>query len=124
MSNHGLVLHVASDRLADDDLLGNVGAYMWACQFGIGLLEDRPGEGSLNDNVLIELGSMLMSGRRCAILRDRTAPRPPTDLSGQIYKTVDFDDLPAVAAAAHTWIAEDLGLGRCASCPGIGEPDT
>lgn len=76
--SHGLVLHVASDRQAEDDLLGNVGAYMWASQYGIGLLEDRLGSGTdLNDNVLIELGSMLVTGRRCAILRDRTAPRPP-----------------------------------------------
>lgn len=123
MKTHGLVLHVASDRQADDDLLGNVGAYMWACQFGIGLLEDRGGQGSLNDNVLIELGSMLMAGRRCAILRDRTALRPPTDLSGQIYKPVDFDDTEGVAFAAHMWIAEDLGLGRCPSCPPLAESD-
>lgn len=118
MRSHGLVLHVASDRQAEDDLLGNVGAYMWACQYGIGLLEDRLGVGTdINDNVLIELGSMLVTGRRCAILRDTTAPRPPTDLSGQIYKSVDFDNLDGVAAEAHRWAAEDLGLGRCAECP-------
>jgi hypothetical protein len=34
-----LNLHLASDRQLDDDLLGNVAAYMWACQFGIGILE-------------------------------------------------------------------------------------
>lgn len=117
MTAHGLTLHVASDRQAEDDLLGNVGAYMWACHYGIGLLEDRHAAGSLNDNVLIELGSMLMAGRRCAILKDRTAPAPPTDLSGQIYKSVDLDDLIAVSASAHRWIAEDLALGRCDSCP-------
>lgn len=117
MDEHGLTLHVASDRQAEDDLLGNVGAYMWACQYGIGLLEDRHSEGSLNDNVLIELGSMMMAGRRCAILKDESAPRPPTDLSGQIYKSVDFDDTAMVAAAAHLWVAEDLGLGRCENCP-------
>jgi hypothetical protein len=120
--HHGLTLHLASDRQAEDDLLGNVGAYMWACHFGIGLLEDRIADGrGLNDNVLIELGSMLVTGRRCAILRDRTAPAPPTDLSGQIYKPVDFDDLDQVSAAVHVWLSEDLGLGWCDEChPGPG----
>lgn len=116
--SHGLMLHVASDRLFDDDLLGNVGAYMWACQYGIGLLETRdPSRPTLNDNMLIELGSMLTIGRRCAILKDQGAPSPPTDLSGQIYKSVDFDDQATVSAAAHLWFAEDLGLGRCPTCP-------
>jgi hypothetical protein len=39
LRSHGLNLHLASDRQLDDDLLGNVAAYMWACQFGIGILE-------------------------------------------------------------------------------------
>lgn len=118
MGAHGLNLHLASDRQADDELLGNVGAYMWACQYGIGLVEDRYGDG-VNNNVAIELGGMLMTGRRCAILKDRTIPKLPTDLVGQIYKSVDFDILDDVIAAAHLWVAEDLGLGRCASCPAI-----
>lgn len=115
---HSLTLHVASDRQNEDDLFGNVGAYMWACQYGIGLLENRAGGGTgLNDNVLIELGSMMVIGRRCAMLKDTTAPGLPSDLTAQLYKSVDFDDLEAVGAAAHRWIAEDLGLGQCGSCP-------
>ena len=118
VAGHGLTLHVASDRQHEDDLFGNVGAYMWACQYGIGLLEDRLGGATgLNDNLLIELGSMMVIGRRCAMLKDRTAPGLPSDLTAQIYKSVDFDDLDTVGAAAHRWIAEDLGLGRCTSCP-------
>ncbi len=116
---HGLKLHVASDRQAEDDLFGNVGAQMWACQYGIGLLENRVGAATgLNDNVLIELGSMMVMGRRCAMLKDRTAPGLPSDLTAQLYKSVDFDDLEAVGVAAHKWIGEDLGLGRCGGCPG------
>lgn len=118
MVAHGLTLHIASDRQAEDDLFGNVGAHMWACQYGIGLLENRLGGATgLNDNVLIELGSMMVTGRRCAILKDRTAPAPPSDLTAQLYKSVDFDDLDSTGAAAHRWIAEDLGLGRCGTCP-------
>jgi hypothetical protein len=112
LSQHGLTLHLASDRQIEDDLWGNVGAHMWACQYGIGLLEGRgPVEGQLNSNMLIELGSMLTMGRRCAILKDRTADRPPTDLSGQIYKSVDFADFATVTQAIEGWIIDDLALG-------------
>ena len=41
----------------------------------------------------------------------------PTDLTGQIFKPVDFDDLDGVAREVHLWAAEDLDLGRCAACP-------
>jgi hypothetical protein len=116
LDGHGLTLHLASDRQIDDELLGNVGAFMWACRYGIGLLENRTNRG-LNYNAAIELGSMLITGRRCAILKDRTAPNLPVNLSGQIYKPVDFDDLAAVREQAHLWVADDLDLGRCAACP-------
>lgn len=118
IQKHGMHLHLASDRQADDDLFGNVGAHMWACKYGIGLLENRgSSNGELNDKVLIELGSMLVMGRRCAILKDKGAPRPPSDLSGQIYKSVDFTDRPQTAAAVHRWLTDDLGLPRCSECP-------
>jgi hypothetical protein len=116
LDGHGLMLHLASDRQIDDDVFGNVGAHMWACRYGIGLLENRTNRG-LNYNAAIELGSMLVTGRRCAILKDTTAPNLPVNLSGQIYKAVDFKDLTAVREQAHLWIAEDLDLGRCDACP-------
>jgi hypothetical protein len=113
---HGLVLHLASERIVDDDLWSNVAAYMWACRYGIALVEDRVGEG-VNDNLIIEVGGMHMAGRRCALLKDRTVPKMPTDLIGRIFKPVDFDDLSAVADEVHVWAAEDLDLGRCPACP-------
>ena len=58
-ADHGLTLHVAWDRQVEDNLLGNVGAYMWGSRYGIGILEDRAGSG-LNYNVVTELGSMLI----------------------------------------------------------------
>jgi hypothetical protein len=116
LAAHGLVLHLATDRVVDDDLLGNVAGYMWACQYGVALFEDRLGRG-LNYNLVTEVGGMLMAGRRCALMKDRTAPPMPTDLVGQIYKDVDFDSPKAVAEAVHLWAAEDLGLGRCSACP-------
>jgi hypothetical protein len=116
LTGHGLRLHLASDRIVDDDLWANVAAYMWGCKFGIGLVEDRAGEG-VNDNLKIEIGSMLMAGRRCALLKDTTVPKMPTDLVGRIFKPVDFGDLDAVAKEIHLWAAEDLDLGRCPTCP-------
>lgn len=112
---HGLNLHLASDRQLDDDLLGNVAAYMWACQFGIGILEDRLKRG-LNYNVLTEIGAMLMTGRRCALLKDKTSPALPTDLIGQIYKSIDVDDTTSLGKKIHEWAAEDLNLGKCPNC--------
>jgi hypothetical protein len=116
LKSHGLNLHLASDRQLDDELLGNVAAYMWACQFGIGILEDRMGRG-LNYNVITELGAMLMTGRRCALLKDTTSPDFPTDLIGLIYKSIDLDDTRSVTARVHAWAADDLNLGRCSACP-------
>ena len=109
LREHGLHLHVASDGLLDDELFGNVGAYMWACRYGIGLLEDRAGRG-LNYNVMTELGSMLITGRRCALLKDKTVPSLPTDLAGHVYKPLDFDDSDAVSQELEHWISNDLGL--------------
>lgn len=115
LANHGLTLHMASDRQLDDDVLGNVAAHMWACQYGVGLLEDVVGRG-LNQNVLIELGAMVMTGRRCAFLRDKTSPDLPSDFVGHIYKNVDLDDPRTLSTAVHQWASVDLGLGKCRSC--------
>ncbi len=123
-SDHGLVLHLASDRQLDDDVFSNIGAYMWGSRYGIGILEDRRGRG-LNYNVVTELGAMLMTGRRCALLKDCSAPDIPTDLAGQIYKPLDLKELDAVADEVHRWMATDLNLGTCPNCPPkeAGRPD-
>ena len=105
----GLTLHLASDRNADDELFGNIAAHMWACRYGIGLFETRFGE-ELNDNVQIEIGAMLITGRRCALLKDRDTPNLPTDFVGHIYKPVDFDDLDSVRRELTRWVEQDLGL--------------
>ncbi len=109
VSGHGLTLHLASDRQLEDDLFGNVGAHMWACQYGIGILEGRAGR-PLNYNVVIEIGAMIVTGRRCALLKDTTAPDLPTDFVGHIYKSVDLEDPESVAGEVGRWISDDLGL--------------
>ena len=112
LSKHGLNLQIASARQAEDDLLGNVAAHMWACRYGIGLLEDRVNKG-VNDNVILEVGAMLMTGRRCALLKDKRLDRKniPTDLVGQIYKSVNFSDTEEVRDTVASWISDDLGIG-------------
>lgn len=116
LKSHGLKLHLASDRQLDQDLYGNIAAHMWACRYGVALFEDRAGRG-LNENMIIELGSMIITGRQCALMRDTTIEKMPTDFVGHLYKEVDFTDLAGVAATLHRWAAKDLGLGECPACP-------
>jgi hypothetical protein len=115
---HGLQFHLASDRAIDDDLWTNVAAHMWACRYGIAFFEDRRSKG-LNYNLTIEVGSMLITGRRCALLKDRSIDRMPTDLVGQIYKSVDLGKPNTVSDALHEWFRQDLNLGRCPHCPAL-----
>jgi hypothetical protein len=115
---HGLVLHIASDRMIVDDLWANVSAHMWACRYGVAFIEDRLGEG-INYNLTIEIGGMLIAGRRCALLKDKSVSALPTDLVGKIYKPVDLSKAPSVRKAVHGWISSDLRLGTCDSCPAV-----
>jgi hypothetical protein len=114
VEEHGLVLHLASDRQADDRLFENVAGHMWAAKYGLAFLEcldDDGGQRELNDNVLIEVGAMMFSGRRCGLLKDPTAPVLPSDILAQIYKEVDFCEPAGVEAAIRAWVTEDLRLG-------------
>jgi hypothetical protein len=116
LGGHGLHFLLASQRALVDDLWGNVAAHMWASNYGIAFFEDRRGKG-MNYNLVIEVGAMLMAGRRCLLLKDSSIKRMPTDLVGFIYKSVDLDDPASVAAAVHEWAREDLALGKCKHCP-------
>lgn len=115
-ADHGLEFHLASDRMIVDDLWANVAAHMWACRYGIGFFEDRRARG-INYNLTIEVGGMLVMGRRLALLRDRSIERLPTDLVGKIYKSLDLDDQDATAETIHVWLKDDLQLGACSRCP-------
>lgn len=107
----GLEFHLASDRAVVDDLWTNVTAHMWACRYGVALFEDRVERG-LNHNLLIEVGAMIMTGRRCALLKDGSIERMPTDFVGMIYKSVDLSAEDTVAAVVRAWLKDDLGVGR------------
>jgi hypothetical protein len=113
--DHGLEFHLASDRAMVDDLWANVTAHMWGSRYGIGVFEDRRGRG-LNYNLVTEIGGMLVTGRRCALLKDQSIDRMPTDLIGKIYRSVDLDVESQVSEALHSWMRNDLSLGRCENC--------
>jgi hypothetical protein len=113
---HGLQFHLASDQNIVDDLWANVTAHMWACRYGIAFFEDLRDRG-LNHNLTIEVGSMLMTGRRCALLKDGSIAKMPTDLVGHIYKGVDLNKPKTISDALHIWLRDDLNLGSCPSCP-------
>jgi len=115
VAQHGLALRVASDGVAEDLLWANVVTYMWACKYAIVLMDTA--QGVLNSNVLIEIGGMLMTGRRCAILRDKSVPQMPADLVGHIQKPTDLADHNASVNEIHKWIRDDLALGECEACP-------
>jgi hypothetical protein len=111
LSELGLTLHLASDRAADDELFGNVAAHMWACKYGVALLETRA-RADLNDNVLVEMGAMLVTGRRCALLKDVGTPPLPSDFVAHLYKELDLSDQSAVRSNITAWVQDDLGLRR------------
>jgi hypothetical protein len=114
---HGLEFHLASDRAMDDDLWTNIAAHMWASRYGIAFFEDLavPKRG-VNYNLTIEVGGMLMTGRRCALLKDGSISKMPTDLVGKIYKPVELRKPASVEKALHDWIRDDLALGSCSKC--------
>lgn len=107
-AEHGLEFHLASDRQIVDDLWGNVAAHMWASRYGIAIFENRADRG-LNYNLTIEVGGMLVLGRRTALLKDKSIKSMPTDLVGKIYKSIDLDKPSTVKKALETWIKDDLG---------------
>lgn len=115
LKGHGLRLLLASQRALVDDLWGNVAAHMWASNYGVAFFEDRRTRG-MNYNLVIEVGAMLMAGRRCLLLKDSSIEKMPTDLVGFIYKSVDLDDPSTVTRAVHEWAREDLALGECIEC--------
>ncbi len=110
LSDFSLDFHLASDQNVSDEVWSNVAAWMWACRYGVAFIEMRTDQG-MNRNVLIEVGAMLMTGRRCVLLKDRSVDRMPTDLVGYIYKEIDLDDLTTVEAALRQWCEADLQLG-------------
>lgn len=107
----GLEFHLASDRAISDDLWTNVTAHMWACHYGVAFFEDRVARG-LNHNLLIEVGAMLMTGRRCALLKDGSIDKMPTDFVGMIYKSVDLSAEDTITATVRAWLIDDLSIGK------------
>jgi hypothetical protein len=119
-AHHRLEFHLASDRKIVDDLWSNVDAHMWGCRYGIAFFEDRRGRG-VNYNLTIEVGAMLTTGRRLALLKDTSIDELPTDLVGKIYTDVDLDQPDVIGAVVHRWLSKDLRLGACSACPHDGE---
>lgn len=107
----GLQLHLASDRAITDDVWSNVMAHMWGSRYGIGLFEDRVERG-LNYNLVTEVGAMIMTGRRVALLKDGSIEKMPTDFVGMIYKSVDLEDESTVRHRVKDWFRDDLRIGK------------
>lgn len=108
---NGLEFHLASDRAITDDVWSNVMAHMWGSRYGIGFFEDRVERG-LNYNLVTEVGAMIMTGRRVALLKDGSIAQMPTDFVGMIYKSVDLSDEDAVRSRVTDWLEQDLRIGK------------
>jgi hypothetical protein len=109
--DRGLEFHLASDRAITDDVWSNVMAHMWGSRYGIGFFEDRVDRG-LNYNLVTEVGAMIMTGRRVALLKDGSIEKMPTDFVGMIYKSVDLEDESTVRDRVTDWLKEDLRIGK------------
>lgn len=55
---------------------------------------------------------MIMSGRRCALFKDGSVEKLPTDFVGMIYKPVDLNDESSVRTCMHDWLKHDLRIGK------------
>ena len=84
---------------------------MWGSRYGIGFFEDRVERG-LNYNLVTEVGAMIMTGRRVALLKDGSIEKMPTDFVGMIYKSVDLEDESTVRERVKDWLKEDLRIGK------------
>ncbi|MFD1714515.1 hypothetical protein ACFSBZ_08545 [Amnibacterium flavum] len=115
VSQHGLALQVASDSAVEDTLWANVVTYMWASKYAI-VLMDHAGD-AFNSNVLIEVGGMLMTGRKCAILKDTSIDTLPSDIAGHIYRPTPLSDHDASVGEIHKWLRDDLLSPACQACP-------
>jgi hypothetical protein len=107
----GLEFHLASDRAITDDVWSNVMAHMWGSRYGIGFFEDSVERG-LNYNLVTEVGAMIMTGRRVALLKDGSIEKMPTDFVGMIYKSVDLSVESTVRTHVESWLKDDLRVGR------------
>jgi hypothetical protein len=107
----GLKFHLASDRAITDEVWSNVMAHMWGSRYGIGFFEDRVERG-LNYNLVTEVGAMIMTGRRVALIKDGSIEKMPTDFVGMIYKSVDMEDEATVRDSVKDWLKDDLRIGK------------
>lgn len=69
-------------------------------------------ERGLNYNLVTEVGAMIMTGRRVALLKDGSIEKMPTDFVGMIYKSVDLEDDATVRDRVKDWLKDDLRIGK------------
>jgi protein-tyrosine-phosphatase/nucleoside 2-deoxyribosyltransferase len=92
----------------------NVRFYMDACDFGIAVF-DQTASNDFNPNVSLELGYMMADKKRLLLLKDKTLPKMPSDLVGQLYKEFDPNDVTrTVRQAIQTWL-RDVGIAKSAA---------
>lgn len=78
----------ADDIEYTDDLMNNILAYIYACDFGIAVHERITTENP-NSNVAMEIGIFIGLGKPVCLLKERTLNKLNSDLAGKLYKEFD-----------------------------------
>lgn len=106
---HDVLVVRADDQEFHHNLLGNVRTYLHGCGFGIAIYErittDEP-----NANVGFEVGYLMAMNKPVLLLKDKSAPKTQTDLTGELYKEFDPHDPEGTIPAQVTKWLQDYGI--------------
>lgn len=103
----GFTPRIASERRYHPGLWDNVEAYLFGCQRGIAIVEDKYRR-ELNPNVAMEWGWMRGMGRDVLYLVERTFTLGRADMAGLLEERFDWDNPePAITAAVRRWLQVD-----------------
>jgi hypothetical protein len=104
LSECGINLLRADDRVYSEDVLGNIEAYMYGCRFGIAV-HDRVLSDNANPNVAFEVGYMLGLKKHVCLLKEQTVAALPSDLSGCLYAQFDSQNLEdSLRKSVNRWL--------------------
>lgn len=99
--------HRADDRCypTDRNLWDNVCTYMFACKFGIAVLEDIL-QDEFNPNVALEYGFMRALGKPVLLLKEKRL-KPRADILGTLWEEFDILDIEStVTEAVDRWVKD------------------
>lgn len=88
LNEYGVVCNRADKTIVSDDLWENIRIHMHAADYGLAIYE-KVEQADYNPNVSIELGYMIALGTPVCLLKERSLPKLPSDMSGKLYFEYD-----------------------------------